>query len=159
MKYVTEVLIIICVCTFSSVVNEIRFLLNLLLTAAFSVWYRAQENWTWREEWSNPWSAESSRTAGQTHTVLLFILPSSACPFLSVFIHSFFLNLWSSLLTRSQDVSADRTELTLPAGIEFRDNCKCPCASPLPFTVSVNQSIAGNYWTLVVVVVVFFPVH
>lgn len=28
--------------------------------------FRAQESWTWREEWSNPWSEESSRTAGQT---------------------------------------------------------------------------------------------
>lgn len=25
---------------------------------------------------------------------------------------------------RSQDISADRAELTLPAGIEFRDNCE-----------------------------------
>lgn len=27
-------------------------------------------------------------------------------------------------LLRSQDISADRSELTLPAGIEFRDNCE-----------------------------------
>ncbi|KAG7219096.1 hypothetical protein INR49_019303 [Caranx melampygus] len=45
--------------------------------------------------------------------------------------------------SRSQDISADRTELTLPASIEFRDNCECVCLFPL--SVSVTRSIAGNY--------------
>lgn len=47
----------------------------------------------------------------------------------SFFMSSFFLlfschlTVWFSLF-RSQDMSGDRTELTLPASIEFRDNCK-----------------------------------
>lgn len=95
---------------------------------------RAQESWKWREEWWNPWSEESSRTSGQTRTPLFFLLIPVFHFHLVHFIFTLYLVLSSFLmvlfcLIRSQDISADRTELTLPASIEFRDNCKYHCVS------------------------------
>lgn len=57
---------------------------------------------------------------------------------------------------RSQDISADRTELTLPAGIEFRDNCKLLACLALSLPLAVIQSITGNYWTLLVALLYCF---
>lgn len=80
---------------------------------------------------------------------------SSCLSFFSPLYGSPLLMVWICLI-RSQDISADRTELTLPASIEFRDNCECSRITFCLFihlTVSVTQSIAGNYWTLSVPVV------
>lgn len=69
---------------------------------------------------------------------------SSSCLY---FVLSSLLMVLFSLI-RSQDISVDRVELMLPAGIEFRDNCEYECVSP--FSVLMKESIAGNYWTLLV---------
>lgn len=118
--------------------------------------FRAQESWRWREGWSNPWSEESSKTAGHTlfSSSPLFFFVCHLYPLCSSdWSSSLYFGLSSLLMVlfcviRSQDISADRVELMLPAGIEFRDNCEYECVSP--FIVLMKQSIAGNYWTLLV---------
>lgn len=59
----------------------------MLLTAWHCVFCvcRAQGSWRWREAWSNPWSEESSRTAGQTRTSSSSFLTLSPVLFSSVF--------------------------------------------------------------------------
>lgn len=114
---------------------------------------RALESWRWREAWSNPWSEESSRTAGQTHTHLLFLS--------SIFILSAV--LWLVLLLSlhfthgvilSYQVSGhfSRQSRVDPASRHRvqRQLWVFICLS-FPLTVLVKRSITGNYWTLLVV--------
>lgn len=65
--------------------------------------------------------------------------------FLLYLVSSFFFMVLLFAFIRSQDISADRTELTLPASIEFRDNCKCQYFS---FCLSLfSQWFWGVGWT------------
>lgn len=114
---------------------------------------RALESWRWREAWSNPWSEESSRTAGQTHSHLLFLssifilsavlwlvlllsLPFSWCYFVLSGLRTF---QQTEQSWPCQPASSSETTVSIYMSFSF------------PLTVLVKRSITGNYWTLLVV--------